>query len=155
MSSPISHILYCTVCSYTHGPLSSGNKHLATQTPRFHHWIIHCYTHTHHIYTSNDAHMRIHIHSSSSTDTNRHTRRWTHTRRCSRTQNKHTQGFGVLVSICGEAILSLWLSPSLTAPLRGGSYCGHETHCCCCCSLCVCVWIRASVCICMCASLLM
>ena len=52
----------------------------------------------------------------------------THTRGCSGTQkNKHTQGFGVLVSICGEAILSLSLSLSLSGsllhsqtPLRGG-----------------------------------
>lgn len=89
---------------------------------------------------SNDAQTR-----SSSTDTNRHVHRWTHMHTHMRMQNKHTQGFGVLVSICGEAILSLslWLSPSLTNSSQGGSYCGHVTRCCCCCSLCV--WIRASV----------
>lgn len=140
-----SQIQYCTVCSYTNGLLSPGNKHLATQTLRFHHRIIQCYTasHTHKHPNAPYTHEQWCTHadmlSSSSTDTNRHTHRWTHTRRCSRTQNKHTQGFGVLVSICGEAILSL--SGSLLhsqTHLRGGSYCGHVTHCCCCCSLCVC-----------------
>lgn len=108
--------------------------------------------------THADTHPSKHaLQSSSSTDTKRHTHAdghgHTHTlaRRCSRTQNKHTQGFGVLVSICGEAILSLWLSPSLTNSSQGGSYCGHVTNT----AAVVCVWIRAGVCICMCASLLM
>ncbi len=88
-------------------------------------------------------------HSSSSTDANRHEHRWTHTGRCSRMQNKHTQGFGVLVSICGEAILSLWLLFHSQTPLVGEVSLWSCDTCCCCCSLC------AGVCTCMCPSLLM
>ena len=89
----------------------------------------------------------------------------THTRGCSGTQkNKHTQGFGVLVSICGEAILSLSLSLSLALSFTHKLLSGGVLLWSCDTSLLlllqfmcvyVCAWVRASACICMCASLLM
>lgn len=90
----ISHTVQPVVTQNGPPALSRKNKHLTTQGPRSHHWVIHCYTYhggfpppppsERTIYTWAVVHTsRIHTPSGytlgSSTDTNRHARRWTHT----------------------------------------------------------------------------